>query len=1695
MKKIITLSVLIFLIHFANAQVNVQLILDPPQSNLVNDYIGNGTNKVRLIITNMSVDAQKVYVLTEIKRDDAAYGADNTTTGYKPKTAIDIPAGIGRTVIFDRNNYNQLTKDMSGNDVHFIGFEKDKLIYQPSFPEGNYTECVYVYDYATDVLLGQSCPTFSIYEVPQSQITMPTCGEELNVLNAQQPVIIQWNAAAAPNIKYHLTMVEVPEGATPQDAMNNAGAGINVVLNQSNIAAPLFVITQSNNIVWKNGATYALQVQTVAPGFLLKNNGLSDVCSFQYKLGANTKRMLTTNGNNGNTATQQNNGNKSIKTDSTKNHGHHRSSTTSTNSAAINTCGSISTAIFDSASIIHLSDNFDLILTQKPKGRNDSLSGKGTVYVKWLGKIKVRFDSIKINSNNHLCSGKIYSISDPSQSYPSQWNTLAMGNGVGAWTSSKIKAVASYIRWNKINKPLVTAANDVNAMGSAAKTMPIGYFTNGDSLNAIGFTEMVFNPEHAEFDVIASLNTKGIFKNNSIMYGTDAIALEGSGIQFTNAGLHSINGEIKLKQSITFRYARVGQTANDADSLKMTFNTDDSTHIGNGIKFGDPNDFWTYKFDADVQLPKAWLIPEDTASKNVAINFQAQFSKWNDFVLEGNLPACTIPNTNGLGIQASAITFDHSENNNAADMEFPTGYNGQTDEMFTGFFIKDLFLTLPDEVRSYADTTKKIRVNVHDLIIDKHGLSAAFGAYNIINYPVANVGNLGASIDTVRVNFINNAVTKAEMLGQITLPISSSDNVSNAINYKAIFLPSNTATANTSSLYLTLSPNHEIKSKFFGDGQLQIKKTSLISLTISKTAGCKRQIALSVDLNGKLYYPTGHILDPSGSIPLDLDLSCDFEHMGMTYQKNATEHFTFNTGNWSFASPQKKICKFAFTITDIVPKIEPIIPGVAESQYLFKGGVCFKAKMNIGTDKVAISGDAKIDIEGAVASTRYGTTSIAGISSVKQDWRFLTHIKSGFIGVKVEDVHVDLTIAAASIKGNVQFYKNDLTYGNAFKGDLTVKFTTLNLAVQAGAIFGNTKYIPNNTLPAFKYWMVQAQVNLPPPGIVFLPGIAFRGFGAGIYSRMHMTSPTVFNPTTAASSTFGGAVFTPDYAVSVGFNVKAIVATSPKEETFNGSIALDAQFNTNGGMDFIQIDGLFNCGAKIGHEADAFANGAITVRYDFPHKLFDASLMCNISKPPYLSTDAAIQSKLHLDGLQNKWFFKFGTPTQPNGVKVLGIGIHSYLEFGNDIDIPHGFMQETVNGFTSIGHNLPAFSDNATGDNKYQSAKGFAFGVGLNYSNSDSWNIAGWHGKVCGCDRYVRANYSIAAGGEIDASFLQYSGCVGLGKGWRAKASMAVYAGASIGYSYNLPLFDPASGILGSVAASAYATAEFPNPTYFDGQLDGDFSLCDYSVPFHKHFTNGTQCAGTEDAVANQNVYTQQKVSDSLSYVLINNILTPSNGGIGISRTTDFSVLLNYPYNDTFALQEQQSSGQIKVRTFRAFYTPTLTQDSISSATTQASLGAVNTTVHRQTATTVTGGNQQQQITNTQRQQQSNSAATINHSHTNATVMHSSATMGLSPLVSMALSLSLMDAGYDELGAKLFKIDALVNGGIANAPTNALKANTSYKFEIVGALQEKINGVWKPVNHRNTSNPIKQTKSIYFKTNSDVVSNNYNQQH
>ncbi len=1363
-------------------------------------------------------------------------------------------------------------------------------------------------------------------------------------------------------------------------------------------------------------------------------------------------------------------------------------------------CATTSTTAFTTGSSIHLSDGYDLKLTEIPTGTNDSLVGKGTVDVKWIGVLNVQFKGIKINGADKLCSGAVYTITDSKQEYPTQWAINVLNNtGIPAWTSSKIKSLAAGIDSNKLTKPLIEAANNIITPASMPLNMPLGYFKTGDdAFGALGFTEMVFKPTSAEFEVIASLKTTKIFKEpSSSMYGTDAISLQGKGIRFTNTGLKGINGEIKLVDPVTFTYL-----STDAQNLKMTFNKEESGHIGNAVIFSNTSsEYWTYKLDINVQLPDKWLKPVDDSKTNVDLNFQTQIIKWDNFILQTSIPACTIPNTNGLGFDSTTIVYDHSNTLNYSTMEFPENYGTQeSSEMFSGFFIPNFNMTLPDGLRSYADTTRQIHIGAENLIINKDGITGKIFAHNVLSYPLANVGNLAASIDTVEVQLFKKTLTQARMNGKITLPMSSKDDVASSISYNALFIPASASEDTTRSLTFTLIPDQDIESKFFGKGKVQIEQTSNLSLLVKKKKGEKREIKLDVELNGKLYYPTGNIANPvNPSKPFDLTLDCKFEQMKMNYENTATEKFSFKPGVWKFASAQKKLAGFAFTISDV----KPIIGAFSlNGQYLFKGGVEFVAKINIGSEnsKIAIAGDVKIQLLGGIKSSNYTVVDGDTVGG-KINHGFLANLKPAFLGVRVGNVNVDVHMAVADIKGSVAFYKDDAIYGTGFKGDLEAKFKTLNTTISAGAIFGNTKSIPGSVGPGFKYWMVQAQVVLPPPGIVFMSGVAFRGFGAGVYSRMIMTPPTTFNPTIANSTTFGGAVFTPDNTVSIGFKVKALIATTPKEETFNGSVALTGEFNTSGGMNFIQFDGTFACGAKIGEESKAFASGAVAVKYDFINKIFDLKsyLMLDVrSKGVDIYTPSSIYTVLYVNSKTNKWYFKSGTPTNPMTVKVYGATTQSYLMFGNDLgsDIPAGFMQLTKDGWAQAGLGPMGFVDAATQQGKYKSAKGFAFGVAVRGGNSDSKSIFGYNGlcwKTCRTNyaccnfnypcsesvyRHLNVSYSYVVGGEVDASLLQYNGCVGFNNGWRASVSAAIYAGVSVAYSANLPFSGcdgEQSGNLCSFRAGATALAEFPNPSYFKGRVTGTWSIGGYSGSVDKNVEIGTQCAGTEQqldpSINENNIYQQQNAKDSLKKKLITSIVSP-NTSSDVNRKTYFSALLEYPYNEAFDMQEQQSSGEIKVRTFRIMYSASLTQDSLPPSTG----GGISSSAMATSTAAMTAA----EPTSTSSTSSTASASTITTASATSTRPPTTAAAA----ISTTSLLLLEDAGMDALGAKQFRLA----GSAGVMSTVALKANTSYKFQMIGIMQEKNSaGIWQNVNYNTSTVPIKDTKTYYFKTNSEAV--------
>lgn len=1493
--------------------------------------------------------------------------------------------------------FSGIVKIWSGNAAVSLLGQECKL------PPGEYQICVRFYGGPNNLPLSEEkCKSFTVKNTEQAfnkpLNIIPVNESIFNQQMASKPVLFKWSAVS-PNpgtiVKYQLKVWKKMNGQPAAQIINST--------------EPVFTKEY-------NGLT-----QTSVPN-LIDPSCLTGGCEFVWQVQALGNNGISYGSNNG-----------------ISDYTVFKTNASNVNVNNTGTCASVSTKTYAIGDEIILSDDFKMKFSAVPTGTNDSLSGEGIVRVKWLGIFNVRFKGIKINAQDKLCAGAIHTKTDPNQNYPIQFliNATSVNNYGGAWTMNKLRDVADFVKANKHLKPLVPAEYAPFVDSSLAVqpiNMPVGYFKSGDTSEAFGFTEMIFRPDFAEFEAIASLNTEKIFKNPSnTMNGTGAIGLRGYGIRFTNTGITGISGSLKLIDEVVVSYANTG-----TENLKMIFNKESSGHIGNGIVFSaNDSSFWKYNLDVDIQLPKEFLVPVDKSKTNVAFNFQLNTAKWSDYVVEGTLPACVVPNTNGLGFKAGVIAYDHSYVANPTGMVFPTGYSGNTNAFFTGFYLKNFSMTLPDELRSYADTSKRIEVLAQNLIIDEYGLSGKIWANNIISFPKANIGNLGASIDTVSVSFANGALMEGKMKGKITLPLSSSSSAANALNYSALF------NAGNASFVFMLKPGADITSKFLGDGKLKISPSSNMNLTLSKVNN-KRKVSFAIDINGSLYYPSGKMIDPGSNIPLDLDLSCKFQHLGMTYTTGASDNFTFNPGQWSFASPQKKLSGFAFTITDVKPKIDPV-ETIAEKQYLFKGGIELVAKINIGSENsnIAISGDTKLILRGAIISSKYipsASTDTTGVQNIVNQFKpsipkgfnplqtnefeaqtmiveqygFLTELKPKYLGIEVKSIHVDVSTPAVKIKGSVEFFKKDAKYGNGFKGELQAKFTTMNMAIQAGAVFGNTKYIPGNSGNGFKYWMVEAQANLPAPGIPFLAGVAFRGFGAGVYSRMKMTLPSRFNPTTASESTFGGAVFTPDASIKFGFKAKVILATTPKEETFNGSAALSAEFNASGGMNFIKFDGLFYCGAKIIEPEKSFANGSLLVEYDFPQKVFNMNASINIDKDP-ISTPTPANMRLYIDGKNNKWYFKSGTPTAPMGVKIYNTNIEAYLMFGNDLgtDIPTGFMQKTKDGFANLDYALPTFSETATGDNKYQSAKGFAFGLGVHNTANRKFNVIEFHGRICDCRRYVDIDYSIQAGGEINASLLQYEGCTGFGKGWRARMSIAVYASANITYAYDLP--KPAgssSGWLASAKGAAYAIAEFPNPSYLKGEVKGAAkTIGGFNATINRSFSIGDQCAGTEQSGGANTVYKQENVVDSLDYSLIKLIVTP--GVENISRTTNFAVLLNYPFNQSFSIDEQQSNGNIKTRTFKATYTIGLVQDTTGVPTP---------------------------------------------------------------------AIPLYAKGVDMFGARKFQL--------SNTPivSNPLKSNTSYRFSVNAKLEEQVNNVWVSVKKKGTTIAVTQQEQLSFKTNGESAS-------
>lgn len=1314
------------------------------------------------------------------------------------------------------------------------------------------------------------------------------------------------------------------------------------------------------------------------------------------------------------------------------------------------------------------------IITTEINEVSNKYSGKGTAYIGWLkARMAVKFDSITVDVDRKLLTGivlaEIYDA--PAPVYPQDWALEVVSNNPMA-----NNIAGNIVTWveNQTNQTI-----DYNSLTDYTDPVKLPLGVNFPSGDQLAITEMVFRQNKSEFNMVAVKTTPPSWGPEQL------IGFEAKNLIFHPTQIVTPPERIELIEDVI-----IGNQNND---IFFTFKSPTGGNPGCYVEWNE-NGFSEYGIELNASFTRDWLVPvpDDGTSKSEA-NLIATGTDWNDLVLSGNLNKSEIMDageSTGVVVMANTISYDMSDVLNPPNMEFPENYppGAETTNLFRGFYMKTLSVEIgADGWETHSGGPPEI--SIQNMIINNSGITLYAEATNVYEFPNVGVADMAASIDTIHVDISGSSLVEAGIRGRIALPVSKSDSIQNPLEYNAIFHIAQNPAEHT-NFQLTINPTGPINAHLM-KGTMEFAETSNITAYIDKT---KR--TFQTTLNGNFVWDNVQ-LGPVKNINFNLGFQGIEFNYNSSLQNNKMQ---FNSGTWAFASPQKFMANFPVTIDNIGFEQLP----TTGSQYLH-GKLNFDVIFNLTED---IGGQTKLAVEVGVDE------NVGGTGAGK--------FKPQYIDTNIEDISIYAHLPAVSIDGTIQFRNDDPVFGNGFKGELTASFKAPKVGITALAEFGNTDYQYSST---YRYWRVEAAAKFT-PGLPFLPGVAFYGFGGGAFKNMESTLVPASGSTPAAYT------FSPKKG-NLGFKVEATIGATPKVESFNADVGLNGQFSASQGMINIGFTGDFYVGAPLLPQTkrdEAQIKGNVIADYNFPDKHFFLGVNVDIDKAPAV---VAMNQSLVLDinGKTNKWYFKFGEPTDTNNATIMGFNLYEYLMFGNDVHAPaNGFTHGFREAYKSVvpSHGYPGIPSGTGVDSNSATGRGFALGVGFSIDKSVNKHI------VNGYNIYLGIN----AGAEVNLSMMEYNGynCantsqrIGL-NGWRARGNVGFYVDALAEVRKNNDVWP-----LANIKAGGWLDAKFPRPTYVAGAVEGNVQIghwttrshsivgdCTHGAcngarahitkkfkntgnahrsytlgwhyrtscthynhhylvnrAFNKSFDWGDNCGSSDSNTSPDSgpAMAQQDAANDQEQNLIKYV--HAGPRYNYPATKPVTVKYGLPLDEVFDVTEQQSSGTVKTRTFKLVNTVTLYQKADGSNSYSTMMK--NTDENNLGEYLYTKGqiqNMQAGPMNLTALQPMNSG---NNTQAASNVQGMTLSGGMMQMNTQAQAMYTLypaptppeTSEYDNLPPE------------ADPIVNTLEVNKTYKIVVTATLKEYVNNVW--VNARKADNSfVTQTITKVFRTGPMVI--------
>jgi len=879
-----------------------------------------------------------------------------------------------------------------------------------------------------------------------------------------------------------------------------------------------------------------------------------------------------------------------------------------------------------------------------------------------------------------------------------------------------------------------------------------------------------------------------------------------------NFGLGGVLQEtkLKLKTAVEIRLT---------NSAMLRLNPATSTTDGCFVSW-DCHGFRSIGLDADVELCRDFITPlnpvtlaEIPEPARFSVNIQMQLTHWSDFYFSLNASqakAFYITGYEDYKFKVSGLTLDMSDYRSPNLATTP----GPFAPHWRGFYLNELSVTFPN---NFTSGSEPISAGVHNFIIDDGGVSGDIFVSNLISIDQGSLGGWPFSIDTAKISILRNNLVGGGLVGQIKVPVfknpmryNASILADNKYNFK--ISPSAKESMDMLLAEVTLEPNSLVKVQYL-DGQF----TAIADLTGSIQIGSN----------------TSSISSAGGNFSLP---SASFKNFRVSNQAPY-----FDAGQWTIQdSLSGSLAGFGIKINHILP-IQPS-PSVAG------------LSLDIGVAlPCSLSATGGFEILGSLEYDNFG----------RQRWVHST--------TKLNKLSIDATFSGGHIKGYLEKFENHNLYGSGFQGlvDLTVNSIG---ELNAMALFGKT---------SFKYFFVDASVSLN-KGLKAGP-IEFNGFVGGVSYKMNVEpneGPPNLNIDLSVlppiGQSFSGNTYSPNPDFGLGLRAGLKMQLTANKDAFNGIVAFEMLFNSEnngGGLAKIALDGkgqFMNNQPVTGPAKQdetkpptGMSPGLLVhvrFQYDFNVSTF-SGLMAAYLKVGSLS-GVGPQNKMvdaHILVSPQKWYFHFGTPQSPCGVKVNNwLQIKSYLCMGSEIP---GLPPIPAEVSTIAGNIRPSAAFARSGN-------GFLFGANFNASaRINAWIGSAEMNANAGFDIMVRNFGQARCQGEN--SVVGFNGWYGVGQMWAITSGKLKILGVT--------LFD--AGIAGILQA------QLPNPFYGQANMGVRVKTLFGTLNKNINIKLGTECI--LESADNGSALGMQVISQ----------LNPGDGGISLPSDLMPNVQFNVPLN------------------------------------------------------------------------------------------------------------------------------------------------------------------------------------------------------